>query len=47
MQYKLICFDLDGTVRSAPGFQSPSGDLKELPLRSLGPFLSTSSDHSA
>jgi choline monooxygenase len=33
------CFDLEGRVRSAPGFESPSGDLADLPLRSIGPFL--------
>ena len=33
------CFSLAGEVLSAPGFDKPRGDLAELPLRSIGPFL--------
>lgn len=33
------CFGLDGRLRSAPGFDDPSGDLEPVQLARLGPFL--------
>jgi len=33
------CFSLTGEVQSAPGFDSPRGDLSEVQLQRIGPFL--------
>jgi len=38
------CFGLDGRVLNAPGFDAPSGDLVELALGRIGPFLFASLD---
>lgn len=40
------CFSLDGEVLSAPGFDRPRGDLSELQLQRMGPFLFAALDPS-